>query len=99
MEQDFFDGIQGGFTRPQFNPGSGVSGSRVSAEIAALDGTRAEFAERDDQLHQEKRDEGRRRRSRLGISIGAAVLVAALIVFAMVRLWADDRWGLAAALL
>ncbi|QGU05574.1 hypothetical protein [Corynebacterium comes] len=100
-DQDSFEGLQGGFTRPQFSPGSGVPGPRGSTSTAgfgALDATRVEVADLDDQLHRESREEDGRRRRRLGIAIGSAILAIAVIVFAMVRLWADDRWGLLAAL-
>ena len=92
-DQHDFKGIRGGFNRPEFSPGTALSGPQMRPEIVALDGTHAEQAELEDQERQESLKVNRSHRLQLSGAIGAAVLLVALIVFGMVWLWADERWA------
>lgn len=89
------EGIQGGFNRPEFSPGAIPAGPRVIPEGET---TRADVAARDEERRQEGMAANRRRRGRLFTAIGAAVVIIALIVWAMVWFWTDERWAQAATM-
>ncbi|WP_394285713.1 hypothetical protein [Corynebacterium sp.] len=92
-QHDSWPGRQGGFARPTFTPGPGVGGapdmtSPPGSGVAR--GVKADLAEREDQLRQERRDANQRRRKRIYVAIALAVVAIVVIVAVMVWLWSGD---------
>ncbi|RSZ65129.1 hypothetical protein EAH68_03025 [Corynebacterium hylobatis] len=91
-------GMPGGFARPEFTAGPGISGEgpRVEAHIASMDGTREEIVRREQTLHGEHLEGNRRRRYRFLIAAATAVAAMALIVALVLWFWIADPYSLGA---